>query len=214
MKQLVKVHMLPTTDTSVICKSIAGLHYTESMISKIPNYINQHLYFTSDEKIKRENWFIPEGHINIHQCKEINKINGDIESLNGLCYDKNKCRKIIATTDKSLTIIDYSRSLDQEIIYLPQIPQQFIEDYCKVGGIDEVYLEYITHKSTSWCENAVELDIPILKLDSNNCVITHPIEPKLYTKEEVLRIMEIRLNSFGICTSQFENNNWIKENLK
>lgn len=26
-----------------------------------------------------------------------------------------------------------------------------------------------------------------LKTDQNNCVITHPVEPKLYTKEELLR---------------------------
>jgi len=145
MKKLVKVHMLPTADTSVICKSIAGLHYTESMISKVPDYINQHLYFTSDEEIKEGDWLLSifNGKVQyLDKCTEVDKTIDLAYNGKLIKWTSSKhCRKIVATTDKSLTIIDYTKSLDQKVIYLPQIPQQFIEDYCKAGGIDEVYLE-------------------------------------------------------------------------
>jgi len=63
----------------------------------------KHLYITSDEVIKIEDWVICKNDVFKPECKE---------EINDL---QNWCKKIIATTDKSLN--------------LPLIPQSFIETY-------------------------------------------------------------------------------------
>jgi len=63
-----------------------------------------HLYFLSEDVVKENDYFYPKKHINVHKSKGINSISGDIESDNGLCYDITKCKKIIATTDTSLSL--------------------------------------------------------------------------------------------------------------
>lgn len=84
---------------------------------------NQHLYILSDEEIKEGDWFY-HTNLKIVQHKEF-KSTGNI----------NK-KKIIATTNESLEIV-------------PKIPQDFIKEYCGLGGIDEVLIKY---KPSYWEE--------------------------------------------------------------
>ena len=76
---------------------------------------SQNIYITSDEEIKEGDWFLPQGHLNPHKLKGYNKINGDLESYNGLCYDISKCKKIILTTDQDL-IKDGVQAIDDEFL--------------------------------------------------------------------------------------------------
>lgn len=92
---------------------------------------NRNIYITSDEEIKVGDWFLPQGHINPHKLKEYNKINGDLESYNGLCYDISKCKKIILTTDQDL-IKDGVQAIDDE----------FLEWFVKNPSCEEVEVSY------------------------------------------------------------------------
>ena len=83
------IHILPTDKPSrlYLFKGRLILGDLVTVVFKNSGAINQHIYITSDEEIKVGDWFLPQGHINPHKLKEYNKINGDLESYNGLCYD-------------------------------------------------------------------------------------------------------------------------------
>ena len=156
MKKLANVHMLPTEDRTNIFQHLQEGIFYENNIGKINHfYLNDNikfynLYFTTDEKIKEGDWvynklsdigkYLGKGELDDdcviiynHQGWEVSE---DIESI----------RKIVATTDKSLFIENWYKSIDlgnqPRYDNLPQIPQQFIEEYVKAGGIDTVYIEY------------------------------------------------------------------------
>ena len=193
----------------------------------------QHLYLTSDEEIKEGNWCLyNKNHNSRNPYWELFKC-GKIENEEMHPISKGKlllwCRKIVATTDKSL--MTYIQPTGTVKGSLPQIPQQFQEEYCKAEGIDEVYVEMEKYASAefppTWKEDFLRFGIQHkpniinkLKLNSNNCVITHPVEPKLYTKEEFeAKLIEISSEIFcedGVLVgkSPADMYNWIKENLK
>jgi len=186
MKKLVKVHMLPTEDNSGL---LLGLSKQGKLISYNVNDViiendeynqKQHLYFTSDEEIKENDWMYD--------------IDGDIgQAIGNDITEWEGNRKIVATTDKTLKITksatgyaeDRTRTFYSTEL-LPQIPQQFIEDYCKARGIDEIYLEYFDDKIGHAMYSTPNWQ---LKLDSNNCVIISPIKES-WNREEVNILME------------------------
>lgn len=138
-----------------------------------------HLYFTTDEEIKLGDCILNEdyGIGIVADISEVGKANAHYITTDGYHWHVCGSKKVLATTDKSLTNV-------------AQIPQQFIEEYVKAGGIDEVLLEYETNYINWKHDDKIEalIDTLELKTDQNNCVIIHPIEPKFYTKEEVNRI--------------------------
>lgn len=176
------VIMLPTKDNSIITLNTnKEIHLQGNNNPKDYKTLKQfgltpqHLYITSENEIKEGDWYL-----DLTYQMVVNEEEGNI------C---GNCRKIVATTDKSLLIEIESDSMrfDEPVgIPLPQIPQQFIEDYVKAGGIDEVLLEYETNYINWKHDDKIEalIDTLELKTDQNNCVITHPVEPKLYTKDE------------------------------
>jgi hypothetical protein len=216
MKELIKVHMLPDSKPrSVLCNSKTK-EYKYSKLGSLSlghlDFQPQNLYFTSDEKIKSN-----EGKIMGDWCwnsiyNKIFQMNGDVTA-----YDF----KIVATTDKSLIIPCKCGNISPCALYpeqicnfkkYPQISQQFQEEYCKAGGIDEVYLEYELNPHIYDSSK----DTKTLKLDLNNCVITHPVELKLYTKEEVnakcIAFADLCVHK-GIFREKIRGEfiNWIKE---
>jgi len=223
MKQLVKIHMLPTEDKTDIHETKHGrLYYQQASFDPV---IYQHLYFTSDEKIRKDDWFIHSSHgtTTLLKAKQIN-LKEIIDNEGKTCWVEYS-KKIVATTDKSLkTSLNTHSELHSKGIYtLPQIPQQFIEDYCKVGGIDEVLLEY--EGKFCWvCKDTIVNNIHCeghelqLKLDSNNYVTTYPIKDS-WSRDEVIKLFE----TFELDRSRFYSEDaaeilpledWIKENLK
>jgi hypothetical protein len=228
MKKPVKVHRLPTE--KINAPNYKKLGICDGLLYQ--NGYRQHLYFTSDEEIKESefdtygkrfkdgDWILYnsfEGK-QIFQKTKYNICRGNFKS--------ELCRKIVATTDKSLFV--WGQCEDCKIIgnhvgcnlckkvNLSQISQQFQEEYAKAGGIDEVLLEYSDYEvfdrvNPRWRD---------LILDSNNCVIIHPVEPKLYTLEEMKLSFKAGKVYEQTCTDKFGYNekysfgNWIKENLK
>lgn len=168
--------------------------------------VNQHLYFTSDEAIKEGDWFYVSGgiglSIGIHQAA----------ALDANSFNNKWCRKIVATTD---VLPLYKAGIDVGL-FLPQISQQFIADYCSTNGIDEVLLEYEwvgkEKKEKIW--DSIQSDVYAPKLDSNNCVIIHSIK-EVWSREEVEELLNnfstfLQVRGFGTENER----NWIKENLK
>lgn len=160
---------------------------------------HQHLYITTDDEIKEGDWILVGNEI--------------IQAIQS--YDIEGCDKIIATTNNNLfteeDIIPYTS--------LPQPSKAFIEKYCKVGGIDEVMVEYTVKQKTQdeleWeglssdvSPYGLNLSKNILKINSHNEITIHPIKSN-WTKEEIIQVYEeyhraaIDLN---ITFTEFVNN--------
>jgi len=147
-RKRVKVHMLPTesAENCIVLDGLTGkLNWHQKYFTqeylKKDNRTSHHLYFTTDEEIK-------EGDPVVWNDKVERAGNNQLG------------RKIIATTDPKL-IKDG----------VAQIPQAFIEKYCRVGGIDEVDVEYentccdLMLGCTKQCKGSIRLE---LKVSPNN----------------------------------------------
>lgn len=221
-----RVVMLPTEKGGVIAKGSKLYNISNKDIwrNRTPDgsWTHQHLYFITDDEIKSN-----EGSIMGDWCwnSKYNKVfqmNGDITEFDF---------KIVATTDPKLNSLydDWKESYTgippkKSMVKfpkknrLPQPSQAFIEKYCKVGGIDEVLIEYVENQYF-WGNNQ-RIDYKWeLKIDSTHNTITiHPIKDS-WSREEVINLLN-RLSiilypnrdSKDIKRKLFMNN-WIKDNL-
>jgi hypothetical protein len=180
--------------------------------------VPQHLYIISDHEIKEGDWYI--------YANEVFKSTGN--SL----LSSSQCKKIIATTDKSLRIQNIMMSMSS--LYLPQPSQAFIKKYCKSGGIDEVLVEYECLQSAgmkivdfSKTPPIDIIDYPCeciewkLKVDSHNTITIHPIKNTL-TLEEFYEFKTLADRLLGINVAIHPNDydkaykeyhQWAKDNL-
>jgi hypothetical protein len=210
MKKELQVVMLPTEDKSNINLHLGKLSNKITMLTSIKNRAEsivskaQHLYFTSDEEIKAgDNVYNTIGKTigRIYTKKEISQFNRDTH------------KKIIATTDTKLWKHAMHES-GRVKVDLPKIPQSFIEEYCKQGGIDGVELEYDYKLVGDFkLEDHKSNNVLIPKLTPNNEVIIHLIEEKLYSKEEIVELLANFQDSLDYEYPEIKFNNWIKENL-
>lgn len=153
-----QVVMLPTNEKATIFK-ILNIDKLCIGANEIPNFgdrhQNQHLYITSEDKIKEGDWFLFElTSIQILQCVKIDK--SGIKSSKDKWQSLEHCKKIIATTDSSLTKEMYSISFGKYQEPLPQPSQAFIEKYVekynKGNQITDVLVEYVDNGHEDWCE--------------------------------------------------------------
>lgn len=191
-----KVVMLPTDRKSTLYTLlgnqlptiyIGDYDYSDGVLR-----MNQHLYIITDEEIKEGDWCILfKDHKNY--------------LFKALPIDEyNNCKKIVATTDTKLyiTIGEYYNAYNKE---LPKPSQAFIEKYCKVGGIDEVNVEYeCTHADRA--PNGIDCGI---KINSHNEITIHPIKDSWTRKEVIELINKHRKETYNGYSSK----KWIKENL-
>lgn len=131
-----------------------------------------HLYITSDDEIKEGDWYIA----NVFGEKDVQLFNYKANKVD-ITYLKNNCKKIIATTDKSLkvntTILEGTGGKLIKVSNLPQPPKAFIEEYVKLGGINEVLVEYYLDQSNSITMNLGDYTP---KINSNIEIIVNPIK--------------------------------------
>ena len=137
-------------------------------------YIYHHLYFLNDEEIKEGDHWINLDTNTIH--------NGNLFELANRALS---CKKIIATTDTAL-IYPVNKCP-----WLPQPSQAFIEKYCKLGGIDEVLVEYERSMESMQLnvDTKGEVSSWYLKVDSHNQITIHAIKDS-WTREEVEALTE------------------------
>lgn len=114
------------------------------MRSESEGLFPQHLYIISDEPIEIGAWYYH------HIMKKVYQLKGiaphdicDFIVDNNFRVDSNHCKKVIATTELSIKC--------KKLI--PRIPEQFIYDYCKSGGIDEINVEMVQDYSNRTCDN-------------------------------------------------------------
>jgi hypothetical protein len=129
----------------------------------------------------------------------------------------NGVRKIIATTDPKLIEGEWVGDKDDFQDFkegVLNIPQSFIEEYCKAGGIDEVLVE-CDYPIKEWDKN----DVPGL----DNKVWITKLEPKLnpdntiiiqmYSREEVGSKIKEFVKEYAYEWDMDDINEWIEENL-
>jgi hypothetical protein len=215
MKKKLGVVMLPTEkESKLLLSQIDGLVYTDRVNSNGNNlYKPQHLYLTSDDEIKEGDRYYIEG------ADDICYANGDRPDSEG--------RKIIATTDKSLSINKHI-SLDLDLPSIPRIPSSFIKEFVKADGkITEVEADMIECTTALGAMNGEWVKKP--KLTDSNEVIISPverlnlivnryynyegIEEKMYSRDEVKELMYKALIRGTNCDSQQEGEQWIEDNL-
>lgn len=209
-----KVIMLPTQDSTNIREygNKQGILYLPTILKQghlLDGVYCKHLYITTGDEIKDGDWFIHDGYIenDPRTGYELKQASNNFE----INYYKHNCQKIIATTDPKITA-DFSTP---GTTFVPQIPQAFIEGYCRKGGIDEVEVEY---------ENGYINNKPVsngmLKVNSNNEIAINPAKTS-WTREEVEDLTRDSYNAgYQTCYCHESNNgedisleDWQKANL-
>ena len=209
MQKECNVYLLPHTEGGIIL----GVDIT----TNIPGSMRGdkfHLYITDDSKIKEGDYFL-----SLFNSYTLYNIEGGYEEY----PDTSGCNKIIATTNTLRLITkDEFGGIDNQ--HLPKIPKQFIEhyisEYNKGNKIEKVLVRF----------SDVHLGQLVLE---NNEIIIKPAEEKMYSKEEVIKLLTkcyfdaVRNTGEGkngeYCNGnnpviedkfKFVKDNWLKENLK
>ena len=231
-----QVIMLPTEQYTNLCLG-HNLSYVESKNSisidaiwksiklQYP-YKPQHLYIISEDEIKEGDWFIGDN-ISIKQCTLNN--GGNINFKGGWYSGSTNCKKIIATTDTSLTIkhkySPYLRDWD-----LPQPSQQFIEKYIEEYNngniITDIKVEYkrvfetIAKGMIGHPEDDISWWNEKLKINPKDNTITIKKLKDSWNREEhaadVKRLCNLLYFSANIdvdFNTKEELDNWIDQNL-
>jgi len=184
-------------------------------------YKPQHLYFTSDEEIKKNDWVNCKQHIFKPEC---------IEEIRDL---QPWCKKIIATTD-NLHIGEQNPLYTKEDLennhtlkytkLVPKPSQQFIEayvrEYNKGNVIERVIVEMHNNYDINYytpaggIECAEQIDNWQLKINSHNEITTRPIKDSWTRKEVEDLLNEYRKHQkISDDYSITHLTNWIKENM-
>lgn len=228
-----KVIMLPTEESKLIqMNNTKDLHYCNILKTKQQciscNHTAQNLYITTDDEIKEGDWYVSYGVENKSITGNIipkQIIKADLNKTNEFLIEPwNKyCKKIIATTDNLISGEEHDDSVPypkMRSIYLPKPSQEFIKKYCKVGGIDEVLVEYdIFYRKINDIRNEI---VYKSKIDSHNTITIHPIKDS-WNREEVVGLCKLSFNRGELYeklstskhgySKEYSFNTWIKENL-
>jgi len=222
-----KVVMLPTEKASNICLSNKGnLQLLLDNSSKNTNNhfegIYQHLYITSDDEIKEDDWYIWLNNNQICKAEEmIMTINHHIKN--------GHIKKIIATTDESLNIENPRNGI---IHSLPQPSQSFIERYVESYNngkpIVDVVVEYEEFTSPDNLQNTEYFDSSFyqneLKINPKDNTITIKRIKNSYSRDELEKLCRLSwsagINHESLARRGFKQeassyfiDNWIKQNL-
>ena len=178
-----KVVMLPTNEKAHYGDIILTPTYPRTLIifqHQNCTQVAQHFYITSDEEIKVGDWIY--GNAFNDELKQVLSKEDEIWFKN----NKHCWNKIIATTDKSITIPGYNSFDEDDIVncYLPQPSQQFIEkyieEYNKGNIIIDVLVEYeqdYTNRNCSTCslgtDGTCELNLEKKCCSSTNNATKH-----------------------------------------
>lgn len=216
-----RVLMLPTNEKASIKLGQNGL-LVRNTLGYDAHFINQNLYFLSDEGIREGDWYID----------ETDEIRQSVTSDKDYWSRRKNDKKIIATTDESLfeQIMYYP---DGSIIggiesykILPQpsdsFIQKYVEEYNKGNIITNVMVEYEDNGSEEWYGDDYNGE-PYwnekieLKINPKNNTITIRRVKDSWNREEVIELLKKSKTDFplhrGIQLLDEEFNEWIEKNL-
>jgi|DEB0MinimDraft_12_1074336.scaffolds.fasta_scaffold00020_11 hypothetical protein len=224
MKKQVKAHMLPTDDEGVVMTDVGAYNTDMIVISKLPDNLkgherpHNHIYITSDDKIKEGDWYY-------HSiAKEIRQWDTSLEFI---AYEI--CSKVIATSDESLKIKDFPELINSATRSLPNVSQSFLKEFVKSGGKKDWEVDYFPYfkgrckdpmvclrgcsVSDGSCRH-LEYKKENTKLDLNNCIILSAVEEKMYSKDKFIESLHSYWDKMhGKGHQNISMINWIKENL-
>lgn len=168
----------------------------------------QHLYIISDDEIKEGDWIYEPEFNTISKAKYNHDILGD------------KFKKIIATTDTSLTVKGKLTGIGNWYNPLPQPSQQsitkYIESYNKGEVITDVLVEYEYIKTPDqvFYSNDVPYGYNKLKVNPKDNTITSKKLKDNWNREEVIDILNLYSHYvWKTSCNKIELDNWITENL-
>lgn len=191
MKKKVECILLDTEQKNGVINKHLGADYKTSWLSPAKSG-NQHLYFTSDEKIKDGDYGI-----NLNTGSIFKVLSQDDEAYNcefitgghniSQCIYKNFGsaipKKIVATTNPELT--------KKSFVICARIDDHFVEAYIKAYNagkpITEVMLEYVKKRIG---DEHDEFFFDTVKLRFGGTVIISLIIEKMYTRAEFLAGLE------------------------
>jgi len=225
MKKQIKAIMLPTDDEGVVMTDVGAYNTDMIVISKLPDNLkgherpHNHIYITSDEKIKEGDHILSKYSIGALY------IDGKLNTVKMLA--EGKWRKIIATSDRSLKIkIPLENRTGLHVTKkLPNVSQDFIKAFVESDGKEDWEVEMEgnmcnckVYEESDGCFHCdyTGIDYYKLKLDSDNCVILSAVEEKMYCGEIVDIIEKYLLYvepEVFKRTKRSNIYNWIKENL-
>jgi len=225
MKTTHKIVMLPTEKadskmmSNMIMKYKSKLYLYHDSKYEYDKALPFYLYILSDEEIKEGDWYVWLGNKQI--CQAIGYRETDMDGLNAH-VKANDVVKIIATTDKSLKMINAGKDIPLHkvsINYVPQIPESFLPIFVKayneanIGGVSTTSLEVELE-----CKGT--MDWGIKTTESNEVIISLP-KAKMYSREEVKSLMRdamVQMSDWknkGHTTKSLNPlmDKWIEENL-
>jgi len=242
MKKTHPVVMLPTEKaTKLTLQDGIGLYMGDIEEAGNSAWRNQHLYILSDETADEGDYVVVGGkgvrQVVKTDTKDPSKwvVTGESSAVLSFVY-RGACKKIIATTDKSLGIkYDknpefYGSGMFNKKLLFPQIPESFIQAYIKAYNegkpITEVDLEMITEYPDAESSIHSVNGKMIIKTRDDGSVIIH--QSKTYSRDDVIdklilfvetcdvEAQIVHYNVLNSKTTLYENlgfQGWIEENL-
>lgn len=203
MQKKCQVHMLPTDKHTPYIKAndlfidrdskkLSTSQQNHHDISVLSYWTPHDIYFTNDEEIKEGDWCINKNGDTLYHIKTI------LSNID----DRVNWSKVVATTNPELQWIQsYSYGDKGKNGIVAKIPLDFVEVFVKAYNegtpIKEVMVEIIdwtdkpkslhhTMEESTWGSN----NVGKLKLTPDGSVITHFVEEKLYTLQEISDLLE------------------------
>lgn len=221
-----KVIMLPTEkgNGSLARTPKNSLYRVTEHNRYLSDHIDQHLYIITDDKIENDDWYI----ITWRNEPIIQQCTSKEEEYS--LEDRRDCKKIIATTDTSLKIIDESIGEPENWEYnMVQPSQQFIEQYIESYNKGKVITEVLVEYEYYFKGEDVSRETSLGKLLSikinpkDNTINIKPIKDSWNREEVIYNVIKHRNDFLKFKTNSHYNpndkeikewdNNWIKENL-
>lgn len=218
--------LLPTNQKASIHQHPKGVLYKsiEDFIQDCKEYKSYHIYILSDDRIEENDWFIMNSCI-IRQCS-LHK--GDVLDTIGGLHHESVCKKIIATTDKSIKVNNPDYDIG-ELAYIP-LPQpsqsfitKFIESYNSDKPITDVMVEYEgyecinghymvqeSHCCYPHCEEMC--NIPQLKISKDNTISIKRIKDS-WNRDEHIEDIKRMINLYSTTYLDGNIDKWINDNL-
>ncbi len=212
-----QVVMLPTNEKSRLQLTKEFLNLAvESFVPYGKQTICQHLYFLSNEEIKEGDWYL---YWFIGETLEQSRIG---QSKQNGFVSKSPHKKIVATTDISLTVKQYGRGEQTSFFPLPQPPDSFLELYTKEYNAGRQIKEVLVKYEDYYPLKQSTLVGQRLFINKDNAINIKSVKDS-WSKEEVIALTHQLLsehNSLPDSYSQMNNKelddyhkDWIGQNL-
>ncbi len=225
MNKRAKVHLLPTNkaENCIIRSQNDDMFYHQGALLTqeylksghgvigLQSRTSHHLYITTDDEIKEGDWYV------------LTKNDGTPTTILKATVDggslKFNSEKIIATTDPELhntRLKDCPVNPEENMVSVRGISKpskEFIKEYCELGGIDEVDVEYgLFHDGNFKEDDETHAFKAIRKprVNSHNEIIIHSIGEKMYTESELIQFVLDNKFKIDSDTTREEITNWIK----